>query len=273
MGFCPNCKNEFVEGIKICPKCDVELIDKLKVEDNNLQPIDMLYNKTAVPTTVNSEDFDVDAFENALNEEFEITAEDEDNGITTEMAGDGEQQVMNVMREMTIAQIEKERAEQRKGPYQDKNEKVQEIKSSSFALITVGVGGIILLALIFFGIIPLQLSSFNRYGTCSIMLVLFIILIIGGIVSFKSIKTATLVANKENELTEEIKKWYQSNLTKDFIDDGLFEDNDETPEELKYYPRFSKLKLLLNDKFMNLEKNYQDHICEEMYNWLYENED
>ena len=29
MGWCPSCKNEFVEGITICPKCDVQLVNSL----------------------------------------------------------------------------------------------------------------------------------------------------------------------------------------------------------------------------------------------------
>ena len=30
MPFCPKCRYEYVEGVKVCPDCDAELVDKLE---------------------------------------------------------------------------------------------------------------------------------------------------------------------------------------------------------------------------------------------------
>lgn len=39
MAWCPNCKNEFSEGITRCPDCDVELVDTLSLKEELLDSL------------------------------------------------------------------------------------------------------------------------------------------------------------------------------------------------------------------------------------------
>ena len=38
MGWCPKCRNEYVEGIAVCPDCNIDLTDELPAEENEMEP-------------------------------------------------------------------------------------------------------------------------------------------------------------------------------------------------------------------------------------------
>ena len=295
MGWCPVCKNEFVEGIKICPKCEVTLTDNKPEEEvetkKNIE--DYLYNKDLIPDNAIA-DFDKDAFNSALddalglellgddNNDSSFDANDDENEssqdeeinslFSSEDAAQTEEEVINIIREMTAKSMQKEQEEAKKHQiYEDKKVKIEETKSSAWSLIIVGVCGIVFILLYVLGVIPIQLSFFTKYITVSVMGLLFIVLIVMGIISFKSVKSIQKEASEEDKLSEEIRKWYKENLTKEEIDNGMFNDSDNEPEEMKYFIRISKIKNVINDKFMNLNNSYLDYICEEIYGWLYEN--
>ena len=37
MGWCPKCRNEYVEGIAVCPDCNIDLTDELPAEENEME--------------------------------------------------------------------------------------------------------------------------------------------------------------------------------------------------------------------------------------------
>ena len=267
MAWCPNCKNEYIEGIKICPKCDIELVDKdtaFKVEKIRIE--DTLYNTENVPDDVPGE-FNSEAFTAALDAAFGY---DEADSISTDAATDEEKDIISNLKELNMKMMIKERENRAKNLYQDKREKAEDVKGSAFSLIIVGVIGIVFIVLFFAGVIPIPLTDFSKYVTSSVMCIIFVGLIIGGIVSLKSVKNLNKLAAEEEDMQKEIERWYKSNLTADYIDDNLFDDSHDEPEESKYFLRIVKIKKILKDKYMNLDEGFEDHICEKIYNFLYD---
>jgi len=51
MGFCPNCKTAFVEGIEKCSDCGAELVNELPAENNepeNLEEMEIVFTCSRV---------------------------------------------------------------------------------------------------------------------------------------------------------------------------------------------------------------------------------
>ena len=255
MAWCPNCKNEFVEGIKICPKCEVPLVDALDEKGNPVKEVP-------------EDDFDSDSFNAALDNAFGGIETDE-SSITEEI------NEIDIIKNRTISSKEHAKiASYNKGPavYQKTSERAEEMKSSAFSLIIVGVVGLICMVLLFFEVIPVKLNTFSHYTIPLVMGVIFIILIIAGFLSIKSFKNLKKDAGDEDKLAKEIEDWYKANLTKEYIEKNLPVNPDETEEE-KYFTRYAKINVLLKGKFMNLDPLFSDHIVEDIYQYLYESED
>ena len=226
MPWCPKCKNEYVEGIKVCADCGTELVDSLEI--------------TETEDIITDENLTDD--EKAATEEF----------LADENPKDSE-----------VKKAVWSRA------YQNSAQKAEDNKSSAYTLLFLGVIGLAVCILIFSGVIPLyQNSVTTKYLVCGVMSALFILFIVFGFVSMKSFKVLTLKAKSEDSLLKEITKWCEENLTIENIDAGLF-DNEEIPEEQKYFARTDKMKKIIQDKFMNLEEAFLDNFIDDYYQNLF----
>lgn len=153
--------------------------------------------------------------------------------------------------------------------YQNSAQKAEDNKSSAYTLLFVGVIGLIACILILSGVIPLyRNAATTRYLVCGVMSALFILFIVFGFVSMKTFKILSVKAESEDSLLKEITKWCEENLTVEKIDEGLF-DNEEIPEEQKYFMRIDKMKKIIQDKFMNLEEEFLGHFIDDYYQNLF----
>ena len=100
---------------------------------------------------------------------------------------------------------------------------------------------------------------------------LFLLFFVMGIVSLRNSKILDKKAKKENNLTQEIRKWCLENILKESVDEKLFLDGD-TPEELKYFPRFELMKAMVKRQFLNLDEAYLDRLMDELYPEIFEDE-
>lgn len=248
MPWCPKSKNEYVEGIKVCADCGTELVDSLEEnneEDNHREDIQLFlkkYTDEIVAAEKIIEDENLTDDEKSAIERFVVDENPED--------------------------AEAENAVWRRA-YQNSAQKAEDNKSSAYTLLFLGVIGLAVCILILSGVIPMyQNSVTTKYLVCGVMSALFILFIVFGFVSMKSFKVLTLKAKSEDSLLEEITKWCEENLTVEKIDAGLF-DNEEIPEEQKYFARTDKMKKIIQDKFMNLEEAFLDNFIDDYYQNLF----
>lgn len=260
--WCPQCKNEFVNGITVCPKCGIDLVETLeeneaaepKVSSSRVYGIKAVYDEEATKS-----------FYAAMDERFgdKVT----DSGYSTKNATEDEAEVLQKMKE---ASDEVQKQSKTKVVYQNSNDKAEEVKGSAYSLLFVGIVGIVFLILLYTGVLPIQLSFFSKIAIGAVMGCLFLVLIIFSFVSFKSLKGIRQNASDEDKLTAEIEKWYKENLTREYLEEQLQSRYTDNREETKYFIRYAAIKGLISSKFMNLDEKYLDFITEETYNYLYE---
>ncbi|MCM1263791.1 MAG: hypothetical protein NC313_13860 [Butyrivibrio sp.] len=240
MSWCPICKNEYVEGITVCADCGAQLVESLE-------------DIETAEDVLEEEMFAEEIFEGQILAESEF-ADDEmtEDSLKDEKSEPGE-----------------DKSNEWVHSYQNSAQKAEDNKSSAYTLLFIGVIGLVFCILTLCGVIPLyQNAPTTKYLVCGVMSALFILFIVFGIVSMKTFKILLLKAKSEDSLVEEITKWCAENLTKEGIDEGLFE-NEELPDEQKYFKRTEKIKKLIQDKFMNLEESFLDNFIDDYYQNLF----
>lgn len=273
MPWCPKCKSEYVEGIEECKKCHCRLVDQLIRQEDviargapvQLQNLAGLLNQKDVPSArVQYDEGEGTHYLLVSPEEREAAA-----AILREIT-----RMENQMRYQQMRNAGGGRNTGGSELYQNKREQAQEVRSSAFALIIVGIVGLILNILFIFNVIVIRWSTFAKTVTCSVMSVLFLALIVMGFLSVKSFKSLLSFAKEEDKMTGEIEKWYQKELTSEQID-AMLEGKMERglPEEERYFYRIEQIRHVLTEKFMNLDPAYADNMVEKIYQELYEHED
>lgn len=154
------------------------------------------------------------------------------------------------------------------GVYHAKADRAKDFRSSAWVLLIVGIGGLILDALLQFGVINIYLGNLTMVKI--VTAVMFVIFIIVGIRSFASAKKYDEEADEEQELKNEIYKWCDENLSIETID-GVG-DTSRAPQEILYFQRTSKMKAMIGKVFLNLDPTLLDYIVEEYYQKIYDEE-
>ncbi|MCM1126771.1 MAG: hypothetical protein NC429_09890 [Lachnospiraceae bacterium] len=245
MAWCPECKCEYVEGIKVCADCGCELVDKLPDKEPARETL------TDIPEEM------ILAAAKAMAEKEGRT----DEFLTEEFSGS------EGYKDFEYDEEEARPAYQHR--YMNNEEKAEDSRTSAYALLGVGSLGFVVVILFFLGIIDMRMSLTGKYMITGVMGVMFLLFIVMGIVSLRNSKILSKKAYKENNLTVEIKKWCVANMEKEAIDRelGLAAQQDE----LKYFQRIDYMKQRINRQFMNLNEAYLDRLIEEVYPEIFEN--
>lgn len=156
------------------------------------------------------------------------------------------------------------------GIYQDSAAKAEDNKSSAYTLLFVGGIGIVVIALCMFGVIELNLNETSKYMVYGVMGALFILFIVMGVVSMRSYRIFAQKAQKEDNLTGEIRKWCLADLSTEKVDGQLNEEAKALADELKYFQRTEILKKLIGEKFLNLDEAYLEHFVDDIYPEIFE---
>ena len=148
------------------------------------------------------------------------------------------------------------------------SDKYEDIKSSSYTMLFVGLVGIILLTLVVTKVINLPINNTTSIPLFYIVLgAAFTMFVVGGIISFIHSKKVFIDAQAEDELIDNISEYANANITTAQLDEGL---DLSQPEEILYFSRFEKIKNNLMLQFETADEGLIDYMSENIYHNLYE---
>ncbi len=287
MPWCPKCRNEYVEGIKVCADCKTALVESLEEggriplifgEKGQMERLKGFLTYSGFVTADISEDEKEGVYELYIEE-----AERQKAGAAVrvflqqeaEAAGKAE----GVFQEDAQEDTEVGKAQEGLGPgektgssfYQDSAKQAADNRSSGYMLIVIGGLGLAAVGMIAAGIIRLPSGMINKYMLCFVMGALFLLFFIMGIVAVKSSKSLEKKAETESILLSEIKQWCGENISAGKVDEDLFW-GEETGKEIKYFKRTDKMKKMIARQFMNLDDGFLDSFVDDYYQTVFEEE-
>ena len=283
MAWCPKCKNEYREGITVCPDCGETLVSEEELTDwtsvlfgeqeEMAKLKDFLTYNGIGKSKITLDDAEqvyelfVDAkeekqaktiarvfLEQQEKKRRENAAEEEASVDEFLMPGEAET-------EETVTSGELFRAASTQGglTYMNSGAKAEENRSSAWVLLVVGILGILVMALGITGVLPLNIG--NPYMFYGVMSAVFILFIVMGVVSMRNAKLFEKKAESENSLVDTLLKWSGENLTAEEIDTQI-ENAADTPEEALYYKRFEVIRSQMNHQFMNLDQQMLENLID-----------
>lgn len=224
MPWCPNCKLEYVDGIKVCPDCKSVLVDSL--EDLSVAAESDPYNLDELISRRKDAEYD-----ESVEEEVDS--------------------VLPYLDELPSAEERQEMMERIKyvhdNPnYKSKEEKYSENKSGAVVLLTVGILGVAVLILCAVGVIKLPMAVFSLKLVYVVMGCLFFVFIVMGLRSLLLLKKYKFEVDIEKENEEKV-----CSYVKELFASGSFKKPAEDNFESDYL-------LLCEDIVNNVNKNMPD---------------
>ena len=291
MPWCPECKNEYVEGITTCADCGVELVEKLPEEKLADEPVVLGHVSTEemgekIVTYLNYSGIQTAILLSSKAENegagFDVIVapfEKVDAEMIFDSLGDktesDEATFESLMPkiEEKLSEIEEEEATkmfsdlrtETSSVYVKKKDKYNDLKFSGISFIVFGLIGAIILSLNMAGVF----EFFNTFSS----IILFVVFIgffgigIGSLIRAKKIKG--LVA-QEDRANDEVMDWIEKNMDDEWIETLM---NPENSEEDNYFDVHSRMCKQLSEAFPFLNADYIDQLMDDRYHQYCETRD
>lgn len=271
MPWCPNCKNEYRQGIFTCADCGCTLVEEEPIdnqvslifgEEEQMSSLKEFLEFNKIQGVVMRFDQREKVYELLVQEKDKKTASNITRIFLEQETQKEETQEDNAQEDVEVkeAYLKADNA-----VYKKNADKAEDNKSSGWTLLVTGAAGMVFMALGIAGVLPLKIG--NPYMFYGVMSAVFLLFIVMGAVSMRNAKVFEKKAESENTLRDTMEKWCAENLDAAKIDRELFVnagDPEEDAPEILYYKRYEKLKELLNRQFMNLDQAFLENFIDEI---------
>lgn len=278
MAWCPNCKNEYKEGISRCLDCDCDLIEHLEDmdrvyilegEESQLTRCNdfLIYNKLISGKVEQSEV--EDGYRLSVIPEDEIKATKILTIFLQQEALNQESETYELQEDQTEdSSIQKEILKRESGLYEKSTVKAKEYESTAYLLIILGFVGMVVMLLGYLDYLSLPFSNLS-YIALGLFFLLFLLF---GIQSLSSSKRLKEKGTTEERLEEELKNYLKTEYNKDYLDEKVKNSlgEHEVSEEILYFKRIEIMKEDVLLQYPAMDESFLDAILDEHYQELYE---
>lgn len=278
MKICPKCKNEYREGITHCADCGCELVseNEEKVEHKLLVEAEYPLVQKAIAyleyckfTTVFADDPDEEGQVRLYCDEKEF--KEAFKQVQIFMQAEMQKVMEETLAGMSAADVEEmlEEATNAAPPsnvYQNYGEKAEENKSSAFSFLVIGAIGVVVVALSWFGMLPFSIGGSGNWFTHGVLFAFFVIFIVVGIVSAKSVGKYKELASKEVDTQNELEKY----LAEQFTYEVLSEITADSEEEA-YFKRMTYMRDKVAADYAEAAQNgsFVESLLDEHYDKIF----
>ncbi|MBQ7635840.1 MAG: hypothetical protein IJS80_00895 [Lachnospiraceae bacterium] len=274
--WCPNCQNEFREGITICPECNIPLIESLEEAEAELKELMAVKDEALKDKIIKYLDH-----VNTPNSVTERINEEEETEFVISVPEEKAAETMQVIRAIIKVEAENKLKENPEEALKEAEQAMEQIKemaaqkgfikasdkssdytSSGWLFSVFGVALIVFAIINKLEVIRLFTATFSII-VLILMGSLFIVYGIYSIIKGKSLKGEVV---KEEETETRLKAYIKENVTKEMLD--ALNDEDTSPE-LLYLKQSDLVKEKLMEAFPDTNDEYADMLVEEFMNGLY----
>lgn len=143
--------------------------------------------------------------------------------------------------------------------YVKKEEQYRDLSSSAVTFLVVSVLGLVGVVLNALGVITI-ISGLLSYLVMSAVFIAFFII---GITTYSKSKKVEKEISEENNLTDAIIDWLDSNVTEEMVNGFA---NNSSAAEVQFLQKLEKMKALVVTQFGEMDDKYLDRLMEEYYN-------
>ena len=266
MPWCPKCRTEYQKGVLLCSDCGATLVEELPEEDDS--KVIMIAKREEAENYYDLlTKFEIERAMLKYDMEsnlYQVSVPDNQVEKAKKLAII---QKINLKDDLDNAKTEPEEPIESNHVYVHHSERHQELLSSAYSLLLVGISGLVVVLLSLLEIISLPFPE----TTISMMEisvgVLCLIFLVAGLHSLFNARSIAKLAKEEDELTSEITLWFKKSFDNFVIDTDI---DESLSEEIKYFKRCEAMKQIILRSYGNLNEGYLDRLIEELYQYLYE---
>lgn len=267
MSWCPKCKQEFQDGITVCPTCDETLVEKLDTTVV-MKEIDFFSEEEVtkfISFLTYSNIHDTSWEKDETLGLYRIRCKEENIQEVVKLFG-----AFKSVEEEAKDEIESEEAAEETvdnldstslAPYVKKQDQYSDVQSTGVMLVGIGVVGLLYVLLNSSGVLHL-LHGVIPY---SLNIALFAAAFTYGLYSLNQAKQLKGQIAEEKAVEDEINKWLDETVTDEFL-----EKNSDTslPKEANYLKQCQVIRQLAKNAFPDVKENFLDSLIEEKMNEL-----